>query len=144
MFARCGATLHAVYACPHHPKGRVPEYTCACLCRKPMPGLLRRAAADHGVDLRRSWFVGDILDDVEAGRRAGCRTILIDNGNETQWVVDPRNPHLRTPDHVVRDLDAAARIIDGSASGPTRGPDLEALRRAAAFRRAPSDTTKRA
>ncbi len=91
MFARCGATLAASTPARIIRSGRVPRYACACLCRKPMPGLLRRAAVDHDVDLQRSWFVGDILDDVEAGSRAGCRTILIDNGNETEWLVDPRN-----------------------------------------------------
>lgn len=114
MFARAGARLSGLYFCPHHPDGRVAAYRVRCLCRKPMPGLLRRAAADHRVDLARSWFIGDILDDVEAGRRAGCRTILIDNGNETEWVVDPGDPLLRTPDHVVPDLDAAARIVEAT------------------------------
>ena len=120
MFTRCGAELQRLYFCPHHPDGKIREFACACLCRKPMPGLLRRAAVDHGIDVRRSWMVGDILDDVEAGRRAGCRTILIDNGNETEWYVDPRNAHLRTPDHVVPDLEIAARIISGSIDGPGR------------------------
>ena len=121
LFARCGARLAGFYACPHHPRGRVAAYACACLCRKPMPGLLQRAAVDHGVDLERSWFVGDILDDVEAGKRAGCRTVLIDNGNETEWSRTPRNAHLRTPEHVVPDLDAAARILV-DALGPSDHP----------------------
>jgi FMN phosphatase YigB (HAD superfamily) len=61
--------------------------------------MVLRAAADLGLDLRRSWLVGDILDDVEAGTRAGCRTILIDNGHETEWRDGPlRRPTLRTPD----------------------------------------------
>ena len=46
---------------------------------------LYKAAADFSIDLPSSWFIGDILDDIEAGRRAGCRTVLIDNGNETEW-----------------------------------------------------------
>jgi phosphoglycolate phosphatase-like HAD superfamily hydrolase len=52
-------------------------------------------------------MVGDILNDVEAGRRAGCRTVLLDNGHETEWVLSD----LRRPDHVAPDLAAAARII---------------------------------
>ncbi len=121
LFARCGARLHGFYACPHHQGGKIADYTCACLCRKPMPGLLQRAATHHGIDLERSWFVGDILDDVEAGNRAGCRTILVDNGNETQWLRNPRDPQLRTPDHVVPDLEVAARIIGGTLGDPASG-----------------------
>ncbi len=121
LFARCGARLDGFYACPHHPRGKVAAYACACLCRKPMPGLLQRAAVEHGVDLERSWFVGDILDDVEAGKRAGCRTVLIDNGNETEWARTPQNARLRTPEHIVPDLDAAARILVDSL-GPSGHP----------------------
>ena len=112
MFEASGARLHDFYHCPHHPQGSVPAYTRDCSCRKPEPGMLLRAAADHDIDLQHSWMVGDILNDVEAGRRAGCRTILIDNGNETEWQMSP----LRTPDFVVTDMEAAAHIIIACAS----------------------------
>jgi histidinol-phosphate phosphatase family protein len=93
-----GVALAAMYWCPHHPAGRVGRYAIECGCRKPQPGLLRRAARDLAIDLERSWMVGDILDDVEAGRRAGCRTVLLDNGHETEWRVSPlRLPHLLLP-----------------------------------------------
>jgi histidinol-phosphate phosphatase family protein len=107
MFHREGARLAGFYYCPHHPRGTRSDYAVSCLCRKPMPGMLIRAAADHGVDLKASWFVGDILDDVEAGARAGCRTVLLANGNETEWLRSP----LREPDDVAADLYAAARHI---------------------------------
>lgn len=99
--------LAGFYYCPHHSDGTVPEYAITCNCRKPEPGLLYHAAQVHSVDLRCSWFVGDILNDVEAGRRAGCRTVLIDNGNETEWRLSPQ----RLPHHVVTNLAEAARII---------------------------------
>jgi D-glycero-D-manno-heptose 1,7-bisphosphate phosphatase len=92
--------LDGFYYCPHSPEA-------GCGCRKPAAGLLERAAREHAVDLAASWMVGDILDDVEAGRRAGCRTILIDNGNETEW----RLTRERTPHHVAGDLAEAAAII---------------------------------
>ena len=112
MFASCGAVLAGAYWCPHHPRGHVAPYALACACRKPAPGLLLRAAREHGLDLAASWFVGDILDDVEAGTRAGCRTVLIDNGYETQW----RDGPLRRPTLRVRDmLEAAHAIVDASA-----------------------------
>lgn len=99
-----GVTLDGIYYCPHHPKGCVPAYTRHCDCRKPAPGLLQRAALELGLDLARSWFIGDILDDVEAGRRAGCRTVLLDVGSETEWISTP----MRHPDHVVASLTEAA------------------------------------
>ncbi|PRY12283.1 D,D-heptose 1,7-bisphosphate phosphatase [Pontibacter ummariensis] len=92
------AGLDAFYYCPHHPEGIVPVYTQACACRKPQPGMLLQAAKDLGIDLAASWMIGDILHDVEAGNKAGCRTILIDNGNETEWVMNPD----REPTHVVK------------------------------------------
>jgi FMN phosphatase YigB (HAD superfamily) len=65
------------------------------------------AAAELGLDLARSWLVGDILDDVAAGHRAGCRTVLLDNGHETLWQWSPE----RRPDFLASDLADAARII---------------------------------
>ena len=102
-----GVMLSGFYYCPHHPAGRVASYAVSCGCRKPAPGMLLRASREHGIDLAVSWFVGDILDDVEAGRRAGCRSVLIDNGNETEWKAGP----LRRPHHVAADLETAARHI---------------------------------
>jgi D,D-heptose 1,7-bisphosphate phosphatase len=100
-------TLDGFFYCPHHPDGSVAVYACDCHCRKPMPGLLLRAATEHGIDLRSSWMIGDILHDVEAGNRAGCRTVLIDNGNETEWRLGPR----RIPTRMAPDLYAAAVLI---------------------------------
>jgi D-glycero-D-manno-heptose 1,7-bisphosphate phosphatase len=103
---RCGARLDAVYHCPHHPDGMIPELAVLCSCRKPRPGLVLRAAADLDLDVSRSWFVGDILDDVEAGNRAGCRTVLVDLGTEPP----PALP-IRRPDFVARDTQHALQII---------------------------------
>jgi D-glycero-D-manno-heptose 1,7-bisphosphate phosphatase len=72
-----GAPLDGVYHCPHHPDGVVAGLAVRCRCRKPEPGLLASAAGDLGIDLGASWMVGDAVSDVEAGRRAGCRTALV-------------------------------------------------------------------
>jgi histidinol-phosphate phosphatase family protein len=106
LFDECGATLRGMYWCPHHPAGQVAPYNVECACRKPAPGMLLHAACAHRLDLSRSWFIGDILDDVEAGNRAGCRTILIENGNETEW----RAGAMRAPCCRAADLHEAARI----------------------------------
>jgi histidinol-phosphate phosphatase family protein len=112
LFAAGGVALDGFYWCPHHQGGSVAAYAVVCDCRKPLPGLLRRAAREHGIDLAGSWLVGDILNDVEAGRRAGCPTVLLDNGHETEWVMSD----LRRPDYVAADLAGAARVILASAA----------------------------
>ena len=104
--ARFGVRLDAIYYCPHHVDGTVPDLAVACDCRKPRPGMPRRAAADLGLDLARSWFVGDVLDDVEAGNSAGCRTVLVDLGTEA-----PPRTSARRPDYVARDTRHALRIV---------------------------------
>ncbi|MFL5761004.1 MAG: D-glycero-alpha-D-manno-heptose-1,7-bisphosphate 7-phosphatase [Thermomicrobiales bacterium] len=101
-----GANIDAIYFCPHHPEGKVAELAIACDCRKPRPGMLVGAAADLDLDLARSWFVGDILDDVEAGNRAGCRTVLVDLDTERL----PESP-VRCPTYVGRNTVHALRII---------------------------------
>ena len=108
-----GIVLHGFYACPHAPAA---DRTPACACRKPAAGLFHQAAGALGLDLGRSWMVGDILDDVEAGHRAGCRSVLLDRGHETEWVPGPG----REPDLVAPDLHAAAQAILRQADAPVR------------------------
>lgn len=115
LLAEIGVRLTGFYYCPHDPKGAMAPYAVACTCRKPAPGLLLRAAAAHDLDLARSWFIGDILDDVEAGNRAGCRTVLI-YGNETQWCFTTdetrwRWSRERVPHAIVDDLEDAAHAV---------------------------------
>ncbi|MCI0463030.1 MAG: HAD family hydrolase [Gemmataceae bacterium] len=107
LLADVGVPLVGFYYCPHYPEGSSSAYAQTCSGRKPQPGLLQRAAEEHGLDLTQSWVIGDLLDDMEAGRRAGCRSVLINRGHETEWVLSPaRQPHF-----VASDLDAAARLI---------------------------------
>jgi D-glycero-D-manno-heptose 1,7-bisphosphate phosphatase len=101
-----GARFDDFRLCLHHPGGVIPELTEECDCRKPRPGMLLAAAHDLGLDLGRSWMVGDTDGDMQAGRSAGCRTILVEH---------PPSEHKRAgklhPDAVVSDLTAAAGII---------------------------------
>lgn len=99
--------LSGFYFCPHHIEGKIDEYSVDCDCRKPMPGMLLKAAEEHHIDLNESWMIGDILNDVEAGNRAGCKTILINNGNETEWLAGP----MRTPTYVCSSINQAADDI---------------------------------
>lgn len=97
LFAREKVQLDGFYFCPHDPGGKIPAYAIDCDCRKPQPGLIRRAAADHMIDLGRSWMIGDVPLNVESGRRAGCKTVLVSSGSNIQWQPPPRRlPHLIT------------------------------------------------
>lgn len=103
-----GIVLTGFLYCPHHPDGKISEYAISCGCRKPEPGMLLNAADRWKIDLKASWMLGDILNDVEAGNRAGCRTILIDTGGETMWQAgEYRKPNfiagniLQAADHIL-------------------------------------------
>ncbi|MCE7042847.1 HAD-IIIA family hydrolase [Dyadobacter sp. CY312] len=102
-FAENDLLLSGFYYCPHLPD----TSSNACSCRKPKPGLIHKAASDLNIDLSNSWMVGDILNDVEAGNKAGCRTILIDNGNESEWLSGIN----REPDFAAKDFLEATRYI---------------------------------
>jgi D-glycero-D-manno-heptose 1,7-bisphosphate phosphatase len=108
LLASEGVAPAAWYACLHHPDGVVPELSGACDCRKPAPGMLLRAAAELDLDLAASWMVGDSDSDVEAGRRAGARTVLIEH---------PGSAHRRrgtaAPHRTAGDLAGAAKAILG-------------------------------
>lgn len=103
--AEHGVVIDGFEVCPH---GVGAEGRPACLCRKPAPGMLIRAAHRHGIDLSRSWMVGDILDDVEAGHRAGAGGLLFDSGGENTW----RRSPLREPDAVFTDWAALADHLE--------------------------------
>ena len=96
LLAADGAHVDGVYAAPHHAKGigeyRHPDHP----DRKPNPGMLVRAAAEHGLDLAASWMIGDKELDLEAGRRAGCRTALVLTGYGRE--ADPALADLVAPD----------------------------------------------
>jgi len=79
LLAEKGAFLDQIYYCPYHPDGVIPKYRKESDWRKPSPGMLVAAAGEMDIDLGQSWSIGDSRLDVEAGSRAGCKTILIDH-----------------------------------------------------------------
>lgn len=107
-----GARWDAAYYCPHHPDA-------GCDCRKPSPGMLRKAAAEHGLDLAGSFVVGDKVSDLKAGAPLGCRTVLVLTG---YGVTEGERGKAAgfAPDHVAPDLAAAAdwvlRRLNSSAA----------------------------
>jgi histidinol phosphatase-like enzyme len=86
--------------------------------------MLLRAARTHGLDLSRSWMVGVTLDDVEAGHRAGCRSVLYDSGGETAW----RRSPLRQPDAQRTHWDEVAQLIIADARKATHAADAATVR----------------
>ena len=89
----CNIEFDGFYFCPHFPAGKIAEYSFSCDCRKPAPGMILRAAREHNLDLQNSWIVGDSLKDDEAGRRAGCQTILLGSSekNNSDFSADNLN-----------------------------------------------------
>ena len=78
-----GGDIDAIYYCPHHPDAKIEKYRLTCNCRKPKPGMLLQAAKEHNIDLQKSYVVGDKWSDIEAGKNAGCQTILVLTGHGT-------------------------------------------------------------
>lgn len=127
ILADAGIAFTEFFYCFHHPKGVVPDYSGPCVCRKPSPYFLMQAAEKYGLDMTASWIVGDRETDIQCGRAARVRTVLVG---------DPRNPldlAGAKPDCVAEDLREAAKLIllaprrgrepPEDWSGGTEGPE---------------------
>jgi D-glycero-D-manno-heptose 1,7-bisphosphate phosphatase len=106
-----GARVDAYYYCPHHPAGVAEEYSRRCDCRKPGRGMIDRAVNDLGLDVARSFVVGDTWRDVQLGRAIGARALLVRTGCGV--AEERRPPDGVTADAVVDNLAAAASWILG-------------------------------
>lgn len=107
LLAEKGAFLDQIYYCPCHPDGVVPKYRKESHWRKPNPGMLLAAAEEMDIDLTRSWLIGNSSRDIEAGTRAGCKTILVN-------APSPNNStHLSqaTPDYTAVNMKEAVNIV---------------------------------
>ncbi len=107
-----GAAIDGFYFCPYHPEGTVEAYRCEHALRKPRPGMLLKAAQEMGLDLSRSWMVGDQMRDIEAGKLAGVRTVLLTSEADSMTPLDVARPGE------VEDGDLAG---NGGVGGPTAG-----------------------
>ena len=107
--AEAGAYLDGEYYCMHHPEAKVTKYRVDCDCRKPKSGMLLKATRDLNIDLHESWMVGDNLSDIQAGKDAGCRTVLISKKKcELCSLMDERKIK---PDNISSDLTEAVNAI---------------------------------
>lgn len=109
--ARDGARLDAIYYCPHHPTVGVPPYRFDCDCRKPRPGLIRRAAEEFGLNLARCWMAGDRYSDVELARNAGTRSAFVLTGYGRGELEHQSHEWQQRPDLVAENLLEAVRKI---------------------------------
>ena len=96
-----------VYFCPHHPEGVVKKYKKACRCRKPNVGMLKKAEIDFNLDLKKCWLIGDKLSDILAGKKVGCKTILVLTGQDS----DNKKAFVEA-DFCAKNLTEAVEIIN--------------------------------
>ena len=96
--------------CPFHPQGSVEKYRLESELRKPQAGMLHQAAKALGIDLGRSWMIGDAPRDIEAGKAAGCRTILFKDATLEPSPASAQSNGV-TPDFVASSLTEAAEIV---------------------------------
>lgn len=110
---QAGAYVDASYYCPFHPDAPLPDYRIDHDWRKPKPGMLKQAAVDFSLDLAGCWMIGDQPRDIAAGAAAGCRTILLRDGDKAAVPpADAENTRLNaSPNFVVKTLADAARIL---------------------------------
>lgn len=106
QLARHNVFIDGEYFCPHHPEKGIGKYKVDCKCRKPKTRMLEQAVKDFNINLNESWVIGDKTSDIEMGRRAGCRTILVKTGKAGN------DKSFRTsPDYITKDLADAAYCI---------------------------------
>lgn len=99
LVATAGGRIDGFYVCPHHPEA-------GCGCRKPRPGLLQRAAAEHGLALEKCVFVGDAVTDYQAALAAGCASILVRSGRQGGQI-----DALAASVHAAQGVDTAAPVV---------------------------------
>jgi len=136
LLGLAGAYLDGIYYCPYHPDGAIEKYRRDTDDRKPKPGMLMQAAREMEIDLTRSWAIGDSYRDVEAGWRAGCRTILL---NAPPELKRPRPTDVH-PDFEAVNIKEAANIIHRQDLMRKETPAASASPNVAATSNPPSDS----
>lgn len=107
-----GARIDRIYYCPHHPTDGIPPYNVTCECRKPRPGMLLKAAGDFGLDLSKSYVVGDRIVDVQVAQATGGKGILVLTGFGIESMEECRAQGVR-PDYIAASArEAVAYILD--------------------------------
>ncbi|MDO8659050.1 MAG: HAD-IIIA family hydrolase [Candidatus Parcubacteria bacterium] len=107
-----GITLDEEYYCLHHPYASISKYKKDCACRKPKTGFFTQAVRDHDIDLKQSWMIGDGVYDIIAGHNAGCKTILVGNIIEAEYlsILEKKLEGIK-PDYLVKYISEAENLI---------------------------------
>jgi D-glycero-D-manno-heptose 1,7-bisphosphate phosphatase len=110
---REGLTLDGQYYCMHHPYASIAKYRKECICRKPGTGFLIQASKDFNIDLKKSWMIGDGVYDIIAGHNVGCKTILVGNIIEGEYlrVLEKKLEGIKS-DYLVKYISEAKNIIE--------------------------------
>jgi D-glycero-D-manno-heptose 1,7-bisphosphate phosphatase len=109
--AATDARIDAIYYCSHHPTVGDPPYRLDCDCRKPKPGLIRRAAEEFDIDLAGSWMIGDRYSDIELARNAGVHSAFVMSGyGRGEWE-HQRQTWNYQPDLIANHLLEAVKMI---------------------------------
>jgi D-glycero-D-manno-heptose 1,7-bisphosphate phosphatase len=128
LLRREGIRLDGEYYCLHHPHARNQKYREACDCRKPRPGLILKAAQEGAIDINCSFMVGDGFADIEAGRRAGCKTILV--GHLSSLLTSMMESKQLYPSYLAETFEEAVQWIVTGSKRKERQAHLTYLRRA--------------
>jgi D-glycero-D-manno-heptose 1,7-bisphosphate phosphatase len=110
LLAGKGAQLDGIYYCPYHPDGVIPKYRRDSEDRKPNPGMLLKAAREMDIDLGQSWVIGNEARDIEAGKRAGCKTIQIEAATRPTFT-NMKKTADSEPDYRAVNMKEAVNII---------------------------------
>ncbi|MBL7186075.1 MAG: HAD family hydrolase [Phycisphaerae bacterium] len=119
LLAEKNAFLDDIYYCPYHPEGVVPKYRKESNYRKPNPGMLLEAADDMNLELGESWCIGNSSSDVEAGSRAGCKTVLIDTPSHQREAGSHMSQDGASPDYRAVNIKEAVNIIKKHLRSPS-------------------------
>lgn len=126
---RAGARVDGIYYCPHHPEHGEPPYRVSCECRKPQPGMLLRAAREHGIDLGASWLITDRYREIPMAHGVGARGALVLTGFGQRDFDKLQHDWTQPPDLIAPDLiHAVTRILSAHGEStfsrfqPARGP----------------------
>lgn len=103
ILANDKAKITRFYYCPHHPEGIIEKYSIVCNCRKPATGMFEKAAHEFGLDIKRSYVVGDSFREIESAKNLGCKSIAVEGGRSEFG--DSK------PDHKVKDLYEAVELV---------------------------------
>ncbi len=106
-----GGKIDKFYFCPHHPNANLKEYRKVCECRKPSPGMILEAAKDFNIDLKESWMIGDMITDIVAGKKAGCKTIMVKSKQNDKIIETGKEFDSVEPDYKTESLYDSLKII---------------------------------